>query len=338
MSVIDAYIKEYGYLNIVLTSVDHKLLKEVAANLSKDFGSEVIDLFPITENLYDIDSNRAKELMEIENPMKIIIAPIFPTSKTSYEPNSYMNEITKKKLPYHMKIHDMTGGSNYKATITNATRIPLDFSRGQLKVKASLHINLSLNKKMIEERKISSKLVDQEFVYKNFSRVNKYINVSKYDSNTKLEDDIFNYIIEKVQKKLEKGKYMERIKDIQTESTIESITELNTESIDDSNTESDFTEKLISKKYDHDKKEEYLEKKNRFIDKDIMDDIDIHDDIIDPLDNTNYNSDVDLEDIDVDEYIEPTLDFSQGKMIIGTRKINKKFAKVGIRKLRKKMK
>ena len=91
MSVIDAYIKEYGYLNIVLTSVDHKLLKEVAANLSKDFGSEVIDLFPITENLYDIDSNRAKELMEIENPIKIIISPIFPTSKTSYEPNSYIH-------------------------------------------------------------------------------------------------------------------------------------------------------------------------------------------------------------------------------------------------------
>ncbi len=333
MSVIDAYIKEYGYLNIVLTSVDHKLLKEVAANLSKDFGSEVIDLFPITENLYDIDSNRAKELMEIENPIKIIISPIFPTSKTSYEPNSYMNEITKKKLPYHMKIHDITGGSNYKATITNSTRIPLDFSRGQLKVKASLHINLSLNKKMIEDREILSKLVDQEFVYKNFSRVNKYINVSKYSNNTKLEDDIFNYIIEKVQKKLEKGKYMERIKNIQTESTIESTTELNT---DDSNTESEFTEKLISKKYDHDKKEEYLEKKNRLLDKDIMDDIDIQDDIIDPLDNINYINDVELEDINLDN--EPTLDSTQGKMIVGTRKINKKFATVGKRILKKKMK
>lgn len=338
MSVIDAYIKEYGYLNIVLTSVDYKLLKEVAGNLSKDFGSVIIDLFPIVENLNDIDSKRAKELMQIDNPIKFIIAPFFPTAKTSYEPNSYMNEITKKSTPYHLKIHNLTGGSEYKTTITNATRIPLDFSRGQLKIKASLHINLSLNKKMIEEKKIPSKLVDQEFVYKNFSRVNKYMNVSKYDSNSKLEDDIFNYVIEKVQKKLDKGKYLERIKDIK----VESESELNTESIklstDDSLTKSEFSEKLVSKKYDHDKKEKYIDEKNRLIDNDIMSDTDIDDEIIDPLDNLNYKNIVDIEDINVDNYIDPTFDFSEGRIIFGTRKLNKKFAVIGKRKLLKKMK
>ena len=348
MNVLDAYIKEYRYLNIVLTSVDYKLVKKVALNLSKDFGSEVIDLFPLVENLKDIDSNRVKELMQINNAIKIIISPIFPTAKTSYEPNSYMNEITKKALPYHLKIHNINGGNENK--ITNSTRLPLDFSNGILKVKATMHINLSLNKKLLEERKIPSKLIDQEFVYKNFSKVNKYLNISKYKNHIEIEDDIFNFIIKKVQGKLEKGKYLERIKEINTsEETSESIntSEETSESINTSDIESEktdisdmedseFSEKIIGKKYDHDKKEKYLEKKNRKIDDDIMADVDISDEVTDPLDIINFNSEVDDDDINLDTEIENNM--LDKNIILGSRKIGKKIAVIGNRKLKKKMK
>jgi hypothetical protein len=100
--------------------------------------------------------------------------------------------------------------------------------------------------------------------------------------------------------------------------------------------DSEFSEKIIGKKYDHDKKEKYLEKKNREIDDDIMADVDISDEVTDPLDIINFNSEVDDDDINLDTEIENNM--LDKNIILGNRKISKKIAVIGNRKLKKKMK
>ena len=71
-------IEQYGFFNVIFSSVDYDLLKEIVLNLSKDFKAEFIDLFPIMINIEDIDNNRVEELTSTENKTRFIIVPILP--------------------------------------------------------------------------------------------------------------------------------------------------------------------------------------------------------------------------------------------------------------------
>ena len=44
MNILDAYVKEYGYFNVVFTSVDYELLREIVGNLARDFNAEILNI------------------------------------------------------------------------------------------------------------------------------------------------------------------------------------------------------------------------------------------------------------------------------------------------------
>ena len=299
MNILDAYIEQYGFFNVIFSSVDYDLLKELVLNLSKDFKAEFIDLFPIMINIEDIDNDRVKEMTSTENKTRFIIVPTFPYK--------YVN------------------------------------------IKTSFHINISLNYKLISERNIKKEYVDLENKYRdpNMKGI-KYINLSKYQNDIKkLENDMFNIMISRITKKLDNGNYEERLKNSVTESLdISETTELNTDSIQ---TDDITTDKLVSKKFDHDVKEKYLEKKNESVDQEIMNQI--SDETTDPYENINL---IDSEDVNIDDKINPSNDFSSMKpfeiyneeqnknfdkrVIVGKRIIKDSMVLFGKRKLRKKMK
>ena len=285
MNILEAYIQQYGFFNVLFSSVDYELLKKIVLNLSNDFNAEFIDLFPIMINIEDIDDNRVKDLTSTENKTRFIIVPTFP----------------------------------YK----------------YVKIKTSFHINISLNYKLISERDIKKEYLDLEDKYKETTKVDKFINLSKYlDDTNKLENEIFNVLISRITKKLDNGNYQKRLKNSSSESTN------NTFSSDDFT-----TDKLVSKKYNHDVKEKYLEKKNEIIDEDIMNEI--SDSEIDPYEDINT---IELEDVNMDDKIIPVNDYSSMEPfeiynqdgglneIVGKRVIKKKIILFGKRKLNKKMK
>jgi hypothetical protein len=95
MNILDAYIEQYDFFNVIFSSVDYDLLKEIVLNLSKDFKAEFIDLFPIMINIEDIDNDRVKEMTSTENKTRFIIVPTFPYKyvklKTSFHINISLN-------------------------------------------------------------------------------------------------------------------------------------------------------------------------------------------------------------------------------------------------------
>jgi len=283
MNIVEAYVEQFGFFYVMFTSIDHKLLKEVVYNLSNDFNAQFIDAFSIMENVEDIDKERLSELLSGRNPVKFIIAPIFPSRFT--------------------------------------------------KVRISFHINLSLNDTLISTRNIKRDLVNLENTYKNDSLIHKYFNVSKYtNDNKKLDDDIFNILIKRINKKLDDGDYEDKLK------------------------QDDFkefkTEKIVSKRYDHNKKEEYLEEKNKKVDEKIFEDMD---DSV-PSESIDEDKYVKTEDVnsddEKDEYgdniLLPTKDFSDldvfdrhyqyyegGGYISGTREIKHEYGISGKRLIKK---
>ena len=44
MNILEAYVEQSGYFNVIFSSVDYELLKKVVLNLCKDFNAEFIDL------------------------------------------------------------------------------------------------------------------------------------------------------------------------------------------------------------------------------------------------------------------------------------------------------
>jgi hypothetical protein len=286
MNILEAYVEQLGYFNVIFSSVDYELLKKVVLNISKDFNAEFIDLFPIMINMEDIDNDRVKELTNTENNVRFIIVPVFPLK--------YAN------------------------------------------VRVSYHINISLNFKLINDRNIKKEYVDLESKYKDQSMVNKYMNLTKYvDNENKLEDDIFNVLISRITKKLDNGKYEDRVKS--EEPKFEKKKH---------NSDNEFkTEKIVSKRYDHDAKEEYLDKKNDSIDQDILNEVD-------DLTNDPYKatSDIELEDVNMDDEMIPTNDYSsmepfeiynhdqfggiRNNIIIGKRILKKKLGVIGSRMLK----
>lgn len=95
MNILDAYIEQYDFFNVIFSSVDYDLLKEIVLNLSKDFKAEFIDLFPIMINIEDIDNDRVKQMTDTENKTRFIIVPTFPYKyvklKTSFHINISLN-------------------------------------------------------------------------------------------------------------------------------------------------------------------------------------------------------------------------------------------------------
>ena len=301
MNILEAYVDQSGYFNVIFSSVDYELLKEIILNLSQDFNAEFIDLFPIMTNMEDIDNDRVKELLSFRNPVKFIIVPVFP-------------------LKY-------------------------------IKVGVSYHINISLNYKLINERNINKDYVNLEAKYKEQSMINKYINLTKYvDDKKKLEDDIFNIIIYRIKKKLDDGKYEDRLKkekmsEKEEENSEEKMIEKEEKDKKEEKLNEFKTEKLVSKSYDHDAKEEYLDKANEPVDNKILEDMD---DTSDPLNNMSDN--VTLEDVNMDDEMDPVNDYSsmdafevynhdqeggiRTNIIEGTRVLKRVYGVVGYRILR----
>jgi len=260
MNILEAYIEQFGYLNIIFSSIDYELLKKVVLNLSQDFNAEFLDLFPIMINMEDIDNERVKQLTDTENQVRFIIVPVFP-------------------LKY-------------------------------VKLRVSYHINMSLNFKLITDKNIKKDYVELEQKYKDEAMINKYMNLSKYINNdSKLETDIFNVLITRITKKLDNGNYEDRLKTEKSDNKIskEKIKDnkISKEKIKDP--EEEFkTEKLVSKKQDQDAKEVYLENKNDPIDQEIL--TEVADSTIDPFED--INSKMTLDDVNMDDDIEPTNDYS----------------------------
>ena len=286
MNILEAYVEQLGYFNVIFSSVDYELLKKVVLNLSKDFNAEFIDLFPIMINMEDIDNDRVKELTNTENKVRFIIVPVFPMK--------YVN------------------------------------------VRVSYHINISLNFKLINDRNVKKEYVDLDLKYKDQAMVNKYMNLTKYvDNENKLEDDIFKVLISRITKKLDNGKYEDRVRS----------EEPKFEKKEHKSDEEFKTEKIVSKRYDHDAKEEYLDKKNESIDQDILNEVD--DSTIDPYKAT---SDIELEDVNMDDEMIPTNDYSsmepfevynhdqsggiRNNIIIGKRILKKRLGVIGSRILK----
>lgn len=216
------------------------------------------------------------------------------------------------------------------------------------KIKVSFHINLSLNNTLISSKNIRNNLVELEIKYKNdtHSIIHKYFNISKYEGKIQeLENDIFETIITRINKKLDDGNYQDKIK---------------AQSLKNNNDEFKY-EKRVSKRYDHDKKEEYLEEKNKKIDEEILNNIEDSETDDSPREK-NYvkTDDVNMDDEldeDGDNILIPTKDYSDedildvyrqaggiGKVnnkngiITGIRMIKNEYGISGNRTLKKKMK
>ena len=118
MNILDAYVKEYGYFNVVFTSVDYELLREIVGNLAKDFNAEILNIYSIMVNIGDVDEDSLHDMFSYQNPIKFIIAPVFPMSftkkpiKTSYHINISLNDKLKIEKGIEMRLTDLE--SKYK--------------------------------------------------------------------------------------------------------------------------------------------------------------------------------------------------------------------------------
>merc|ERR1711991_135307 len=75
-------------------------------------------------------------------------------------------------------------------------------------IMTSYHINIPLNDKTKIEKGINKSLTDLENKYKDKTFVNKYLNLSKFNSNYELESKIYDMLIERINLKLDKGTYV----------------------------------------------------------------------------------------------------------------------------------
>lgn len=220
----------------------------------------------------------------------------------------------------HERLKELMSGRNLVKFII-APIFPNKFT----KIRASYHINLSLNDTLLSEKKIKQNLIEMENKYKVDSMVNKYINVSKYKKNIKkLEDDIFDIIIGRINKKLDDGNYEDKLNEKRNKKF--------------------KTERLAPNIYDENEKEEYLEQKDKKSDENIYQQID------DSLSDDDTEKYIDVEDVNMDDEMDPLRDFSEMdafevynqngglKEIIGTRELKNEYGVTGIRFIKKKMK
>ena len=104
MNILDAWLKQYNFFNIIFSSVDLKLLTKIVKNLSKDFGAKVFD---ISEDIINVDSpnyDNIKKKICTKDKIKFIIAPYLQDSLNPFEKSYHINISLNKTLKIEKKI------------------------------------------------------------------------------------------------------------------------------------------------------------------------------------------------------------------------------------------
>lgn len=154
------------------------------------------------------------------------------------------------------------------------------------KFRINFHINISLSKNLIEEKSINMNLVNLNSNIVKSSRINKFINLHKFNNNKDIEDNIFQILMEFITKKLDNGSYSQRIQNLQDKSDPLHEIEHN--------------------------------KKNDKIDNDIMEDIELNS--IDPIKDINVQE-ISVEDVDMDDEFIPTKPFQDENLFMDTHEV-----------------
>ena len=204
MNILQAYLIQKNKFVVVFSSPDKNLLKEVVQNLANDFGALFINLFPYLKDMENIDNDTISKFFNVENNVIFVIGPAFPTY--------YIKNL---KFDYHINISLNNNLIKEKGIDRNILKIYEEYG--------SIKYSFISNKKNDEVR----------------SSINKTLNLSKFKNNRLLEDEIFNILIERIEKKLDGGKYLEKksnmkekVKEDSDEEIIEEV-QLNTYMSDD---------------------------------------------------------------------------------------------------------
>jgi hypothetical protein len=167
--------------------------------------------------------------------------------------------------------------------------------------KINYHININLNNDLLNKKQIDRKLISLNESISKSIRINKFLNLHKFDNNIKLEDEIFNLIMEFIKKRLDDGEYLNRIKNIVID--------------DKSGNESDEFRKMEDNVIDNK------------IDNDIMEEIDLSS--IEPLTDSSI-TEMSLDDTNMDDELNPSKylsddsSFLKSERIKGSRILKKK--------------
>jgi hypothetical protein len=160
---------------VVFSSPDENLLKKVVQNLAEDFGALFLNLFPYLKDMENIDNRTISSFFNVDSNVIFVIGPAFPT--------------------YYIKA-----------------------------LRFNYHISINLNNTLIEERNVNKDMLKIYEQYSSIkysfiqnkknnevrSSISKTLNLSKFKNTTLLEDEIFNILIEYIEKKLDSGKYVEK--------------------------------------------------------------------------------------------------------------------------------
>jgi len=204
MNILQAYVIQKGKFVVVFSSPDENLLKNVIQNLADDFGALFINLFPYLKDMENIDNETISKFFNVDSNVIFVIGPAFPTY--------YIKNL---KFNYHMSI-------NLNNILLKERDVDKDVSKIYDEY-SSIKYSFKKNKKNDEIR----------------SSITKTLNLSKFKNTTVLEDEIFNILIEYIEKKLDGGKYLEKktiVKekpDIDSDKDIIEEVELNTYMSDD---------------------------------------------------------------------------------------------------------
>lgn len=182
---------------------------------------------------------------------------------------------------------------NSKDTDNTIKIIICPFFPGNLfDIRINYHINISLNKTKISEKNIDERLINLNNEITDSLIINKFLNQHKYENNKKIEDDIFELIMKFIQKKLDNGKYSEKVKLSEKVNLSKTIKD-----------EDENDNDIVGKKL----KEMESNPKNNKIDDDIMEDIELSSQ--DPLSDSNI-SEISVEDINIDNDLTPVKEFT----------------------------
>ena len=103
--------------------------------------------------------------------------------------------------------------------------------------RLNYHINISLNKTQLEEKKIDQNLLN---LSKNFSyNVSKYLNLKNFDSIVDIEDKVFEIVLNFINKRLDNGKYSERLSKLEEDKDIKDNDEIDNEILEELSSESE---------------------------------------------------------------------------------------------------
>jgi hypothetical protein len=198
MNILQAYVIQYGKFVVVFSSPDENLLKEIVQNLADDFDAVFINLFPYLKDMENIDNDTVSNFFKVDGNVIFVIGPAFPT--------------------YYIK--NLKFNHNISISLNNTLIEKNNIDKGVLGVYEKYNgINYSFkkNKKNNDVR----------------SSINKTFNLSKYKNNKLLEDDIFKLLIDSIEKKLDSGKYLDKVAKKEENRGEENSVEENSNSLDE---------------------------------------------------------------------------------------------------------